>query len=172
MPVTLRSAAWPKTGSAKLTLARRSSFSRIATGSSGREKGCAAASGGGSARPGGGTARRSQATLPALSRVTFTRPSRSSSRFQSISTSRMRSHGPSVSETVISPMRACEESAPWMPLSADLAAGGGDALLQEADDEAVVVGVVGRLRERGDRHEQKEAEGCRDPSQNACPIPM
>ena len=64
-PPARRTAAWPKTGSAKVMLGKSSSRRLIATGSSGSEKGCASAVG--SLRPvsGAGLARRSHSTRSA-----------------------------------------------------------------------------------------------------------
>ena len=59
----------------------------------------------------------------------------------------------------------------------DLPAGGGEPVLQQVYQEAVVApGFLGGvLGDRGDRHErQKRQDGdrCRQPFQNACPMPM
>ena len=45
--------------------------------------------------------------------------------------------------------------------------------LQQVHQEAVAALGLGRvLRHRADRHEREQAEDCREPSQNACPMPM
>ena len=138
----------------------RAAATWIETGSSGSEKGWASAWG--RARGCGGvSARRSQATRSALRRLTDTRPRSSASRFQSSSALSISSHGPLASETVIFWMRGLRGKRAGDAAKLDLAAGGGELVLQQVDQEAVVaaaLAVVLGQRGDGDEHEHGEED--------------
>ena len=118
LPVTPSWACSPKMLSSMASVEIESSETSMETGRSGSENGSARASGTGAVSGGTGWRRISTRSAPTL--LTFTRPSRSDARRQSISAFSTRAQTPSSSETVIRPMVAVEDSRPetsWRRIS-------------------------------------------------------
>ena len=172
-PVALSSAAWPKTGSSKRTLgkcelAQADRHRQLGQGEGlrlGASAACApAAAALGAAQPGDALGAQAVDVHPAAQQR---EPAP-----VDLGVVDLRARRPAVSEMVIRAIRAREESAPETPLSRIWRLGVESRFSSRLIRKPLSLRAAGVLRQRGDRHEHEHAQGCQEPLQNACPMPM